>query len=125
MDDEEILNKVKSFRGTSIAELTAFLEKLDIQKLAVGPTSDKMNTVTLKDVLGASGNVPPAEAFSEHLTSDIAKQNLETSQIHFKRYYSDELDDEGAETLYQALRDKAYPEMVKACAEYFKSIEDA
>ena len=122
--EEEILDKLRSFRGTSITDLVQFLEKLDIQKLALGPTSDRLNTVTLKDVLGASGTVPPADAFSEYLNSDAARQNLEMSQIQFKRYYSDELDNEEAETLYQSLRDKAPPEMIKACAEYFSNRED-
>jgi hypothetical protein len=123
-EEKELLNKIKSFRPSSVPDLVSFLESLDIQKLALGPTSNKLNSVTLKDVLGASGKKAPSDAFSELLQSDAAKQNLNTSQEQFKRYYGDELDDEEAEKLYQALRGKARPELIKACNEYFKSKEE-
>ena len=120
-EETELFNKIKSFRPTSVSELVTFLEKLDIQKLAIGPTSAKLNKVTLNDVLGASGDTAPADAFAKFLRSDAAKQNLNTSQEQFNRYYGDELDDEGAEELYQEIRGKARPELIKACHEYFKN----
>ena len=127
MDDEDkkVLEKLQNFRPTGMDDLINFLEKLDYQKFAMGPTSRKANTVTLKDVLGACGDRKPSEVFASHLKSDAAKENMQLSMKLYQRLVLEEvLENEETDELYQRVKDKAWPEVMSECQNYFAEKQD-
>jgi len=123
--DKKVLEKLQDFRPKGMSDLIDFLEKLDYQKFAIGPTSRKVNTVTLKDVLDASGDREPSEVFAEHLSSKAAKENMQKSIEMYQRLFLEEvLDNEETDDLYQRIKDRAWPEVMSECQNYFAEKQD-